>query len=67
MTDLTKYIDYINNTSYGTDDRPLPIALFDEDHDPVGPMIRSRLVKADMIQERAGGIVLRPDLIRRRT
>ena len=64
MTDTsqrhTKYIDYINNTGR----EPLPVEMFDEDWEPVGPMVRRDLIAADIIQERAGGIYLRPDLRR---
>ena len=56
-----KYVQYINNTGL----KPLPIASFDEDWDPAGPMIRASLGKDDLIQERPDGIYLRPDLIER--
>ena len=55
-----QYIDYINNTGR----KPLPVAFFDEDFEPAGPMIRRDLVASDIIQERADGIYLRPDLYR---
>ena len=64
MTDLTlrfrEYINYINNTAQ----EPLPVVMFDDDWEPAGPMIRDQMVKADLIQVRADGIYLRPDLVR---
>ncbi len=59
MTDHQKYVDYINNTGR----EPLPVAMFDEDWEPIGPMIRADMVKADLIQVRADSIYLRPDLV----
>ena len=63
MLDVMKfrvYVDYINNTTL----EPLPIAIFDDDWDPVGPKIRDYMVDAGIIQVRADGIYLRPDLKR---
>jgi hypothetical protein len=57
---LMKYVDYINNTGL----TPLPVAAFDEDWEPVGQMVREQMVEADLIQCRADGIYLRPDLVR---
>lgn len=57
-----KYIDYINNTN----NFPLKIEHFDDDWDPVGPMVRKNMVRDDLIQERQGYIYLRPDLVRYR-
>lgn len=56
MSDLTKYIDYIRNT--GRD--PLPVEMFDEDWEPVGPMVRENLVRAGMIEETPHGIRIHP-------
>jgi hypothetical protein len=53
MSDLQKYIDYIWNTGQ----RPLPIAAFDEDWEPVGPMIRRQLQDADLIEECQGALM----------
>jgi len=55
-----QYIDYINNTGR----EPLPTHMFDEDWEPIGPLIRSDMVAADLIQCRIDGIYLRPDLVR---
>ncbi len=60
MNKHQKYIDYINNTARV----PLPVASFDEDWEPIGPMVRKALVSDDIIQVRADGIYLRPDLVR---
>jgi hypothetical protein len=61
-TKFAQYIDYINNTGK----EPLSVSAFDEDWEPVGPMVRRDMVAAELIQERADGIYLRPDLWRRR-
>lgn len=56
---LQQYVDYINNTGRV----PLPVAAFDDDHDPIGPMVRSDLQKGGFIYyDPSGGILLRPDL-----
>lgn len=55
MSHLDKYVQYIKNTGRV----PLPIAMFDEDHEPVGPMVRHDLVKYGIIIEKDGGITLR--------
>lgn len=56
---LQKYVDYINNTSL----KPLPVEYFDDDNDPVGPMIRTEMQKGGFIySDPSGGILLRPDL-----
>ena len=57
---FAKYVDYINNTKK----QPLPVAFFDDDHEPLGPTVRADMVAADLIQVRADGIYLRPDLIK---
>lgn len=62
MQRYQRYIDYINATAR----TPLPIADFDSDWEPIGPEIRSAMADADITQERAGGIYLRPDLCRPR-
>lgn len=55
------YITYINNTSL----EPLPVSAFVEDWSPVGQGVLNRMVEADLIQIRSGGIYLRPDLVSR--
>lgn len=63
---LQKYVDYIRNTGQ----QPLPVAAFDDDWDPVGPMVRERLKAGgwifyggpDLPFPTAEGIFLRPDL-----
>jgi hypothetical protein len=57
-----KYIDYLNNTG----SRPVSVSQFDEDWEPVGAMVRKNMKRDDLIQERADGIHLRPDLVRGR-
>ena len=49
---LQKYIDYIRTT--GLD--PLPIVSFDDDWEPIGPMIRHDLVREQLVEEVSGGI-----------
>jgi hypothetical protein len=51
---LRKYVEYIRNTAQD----PLPIALFDEDWDPAGPMVREQLQKLGLAEEQNGGLVL---------
>lgn len=55
MTHLQQYIDHIRNTGRV----PLPIEQFDEDWEPIGPMVRRDLVKADLVEERDGGLILK--------
>jgi hypothetical protein len=42
---LAKYVDYINNTGQ----QPLSIEAFDEDWEPIGPMVRSELEREGYI------------------
>lgn len=49
---LQKYLDYIRNTKRV----PLKTEWFDEDWDPVGPMVRSQLVEAGLITVESDGI-----------
>lgn len=64
-----QYVDYIRNTGR----IPLPVAMFDEDWEPIGPMVRSQMEKAGLIYiygpdapfynpTKGEGIRLRPDL-----
>lgn len=70
MKHLHKYVDYINNTGR----KPLPISAFDDDWEPVGPMIRADMQAAGLIYYGGRnlpfpvpeGIYLRPDLDRSR-
>lgn len=63
---LWRYVSYIKNTGR----KPLPIAAFDEDMEPVGPMIRKELLAGgwiyyggpDLPFPTTEGIFLRPDL-----
>lgn len=56
---LQQYVDYINNTGMV----PLRIDLFDDDQEPIGPMVRAELQKGGFIYyDPSGGILLRPDL-----
>lgn len=60
MNRFQKFIDYINNTGQV----PLSVAAFDDDWEPIGPMIRRDMVAADLIQIRDDVIYLRPDLVK---
>lgn len=51
---LSKYITYIENTNRA----PLPIEMFDEDWEPIGPMVRNRLVASGLVTETDGGLRL---------
>lgn len=51
---LDRYVQYIKNTAQV----PLKTAHFDEDWEPVGPMVREKLVAAGFITESDGGILL---------
>lgn len=51
---LQRYVEYIGNTGRV----PLPTAMFDEDWEPIGPMVRARLKAAGLIEETEGGITL---------
>jgi hypothetical protein len=63
-----KYVDYINNTGQ----RPLSVEAFDDDNDPIGPMVRRDMAAEGLIYygdpnspfPTEPGIYLRPDLIR---
>lgn len=51
---LQKYIQYIRNTARV----PLKVEQFDDDWEPVGPMVRRDLLNAGLIKEVDGGIVI---------
>ena len=51
---LRKYVEYIHNTGQ----RPLACAAFDDDWEPIGPMVRKDLVKAGLIEEHEGYLML---------
>ena len=48
------YIDYINNTGMGR----VPVEIFDEDHEPVGPAVREEMYKAGLITINQDGIAI---------
>jgi hypothetical protein len=52
-------IDYINNTGSTI----LPIKVFDEDHEPIGPTLRSEMKRLGIIEETEGMVVLHTDYI----
>lgn len=56
LTQYQKYVDYIRNASKG---KPLPIAHFDEDWEPVGPQVRRGMRDAGIIDEDRGHLILR--------
>ena len=47
MTDFTKYIDYIKNTGGSPS-----VIFFDDDWDPIGPLIRADMRAAGLIVEK---------------
>lgn len=49
-----QYIDYINNTGMGR----VPIEIFDDDHEPVGPMVRADMQAAGLITVNQDGIAI---------
>lgn len=51
---LKKYTDYIRNTGRV----PLKVEMFDEDWEPIGPMVRRDLQAARLITVQDGGITL---------
>ncbi len=51
-----QFLDYITNTG----GHPT-IGMFDEDWEPVGPMVRKDLIKMELIKEENGVITLRED------
>lgn len=51
---LNQYVQYIKNTAAV----PLQTAWFDEDWEPVGPMVREQMVKANLITVAEDGIRL---------
>lgn len=64
---LQMYVDYINNTGQV----PLSVDDFDEDHEPIGLMVRNDLLAGGFIYmggnttfETEEGIYLRPDLVK---
>lgn len=63
---LKQYVDYIRNTGQ----KPLSTAAFDDDWDPIGPLLRKEMTALGLIYEtgphsvfpQPEGICLRPDL-----
>lgn len=51
--DYSEYLQYIRNTGLVP---LLPMKMFDEDWEPIGPMVRSDMVKAGLIIESEDGI-----------
>ena len=54
-THLQKYLDYIKNTGGSP-----KIEHFDEDWEPIGPMVRLELLDAGMTYEEDGKIFVNP-------
>lgn len=54
ITAFDEYLRYVKNTGMN----PLPISMFDEDHEPIGPSIREDMKNMRLIAEQDGGIVL---------
>lgn len=52
---LQKYVDYLQNTGQGV----LLIADFDDDWEPIGPMLRKQLLDAGLTEEWGGGMALK--------
>ncbi len=57
-----QYVDYINNTGQV----PLPVHMFDEDWEPIGPMLRRDMAAEGLIADDGENIILRADLVRER-
>jgi len=51
---LEKYVSYIKSTGRS----PLPVEMFDEDWEPIGPQVRRQLLTAGLVAQCAGGLVL---------
>jgi hypothetical protein len=51
---LAKYCQYIANTACD----PLPVAMFDEDWEPIGAMVRADMIAAGLAVEAPNGIKL---------
>lgn len=51
---LKKYLQYVRNTG----NRPLAIIHFDDDWEPIGPTVRSDLMRYGLIEQHAGGLML---------
>jgi hypothetical protein len=54
MNHLKRYCEYIRNTAKV----PLPADMFDDDWEPIGPMVRRDMTAADLITEDQSGIRL---------
>jgi hypothetical protein len=52
---LEKYVEYIRNTGR----TPLPVEMFDEDWEPIGPALRRQLVAAQLVDESDGALTIR--------
>lgn len=57
---LQKYVDYIRNVTTGSGTAIMKISQFDEDWEPIGPMVRTDLEKRRLIEqeERLDGIAV---------
>ena len=53
-TYLTQFVQYIRNTTHV----PLRQALFDDDWDPIGPLVRGELIELGWTTENLDGITL---------
>lgn len=51
MKHLVKYLQYIVNTGMN----PIAVALFDEDWEPIGPLVRHDMQKLGWIEETTAG------------
>lgn len=51
---LKQYVKYVRNTAQ----RPLAIAAFDDDWEPVGPRVRADLERAGLIEQSMGALML---------
>lgn len=56
MSHLDQYVAYIRNTARV----PLPVSMFDEDWEPIGPMVRKSMVDAGLITISEDGIRVAP-------
>lgn len=51
---MPRLCQYVRNTGQ----RPLEIIDFDDDHSPVGPMLRKAMLNAGLIEEGQGALML---------
>lgn len=53
-THLKGYVEYIRNTARV----PLPVELFDDDWEPIGPLVRAEMIAAGLVECTPSGLTL---------